>query len=42
VVLPSARRLLLAWLLTAAKVIDWVEGLLRRSVSNNGGRRTAV
>jgi hypothetical protein len=34
--LLSAKRLLLAGLLTAAKVIDWVEGVLRRSVSNNG------
>ena len=29
-------RLLLACLLTAANVIDWVEGVLRRGVSNDG------
>jgi hypothetical protein len=29
-------RLLLAWLLTAANVIDWVEGLLRRGARNDG------
>jgi hypothetical protein len=29
-------RLLLAWLLTAANVIDWAEGLLRRGVSKDG------
>jgi hypothetical protein len=29
-------RLLLAWLLTAANVIDWAEGFLRRGVSNDG------
>jgi len=31
-----AKRLLLAGLLTAANVIDWVEGLLGRRVSNDG------
>jgi len=31
-----ANRLLLACLLTAANVIDWVEGLVRRGVSNDG------
>jgi hypothetical protein len=31
-----AKRILLACLLTAANVIDWVEGVLRKGVSNDG------
>jgi hypothetical protein len=31
-----AKRLLLACLLTAANVIDWVEGILRRGVRRDG------